>query len=83
MTMKSSTVNISFNDELLKQIDRVAQEESRSRSELIREAARGYIERRHRWGQIFDLGKTKVSKQRIVESDIESEISAYRREKKG
>jgi len=31
-----STVNISFNTDLLKQIDQVAQEESRSRSELIR-----------------------------------------------
>jgi metal-responsive CopG/Arc/MetJ family transcriptional regulator len=82
MTMKSSTVNISFNDELLKQIDRMAQEESRSRSELIREAARGYIERRHRWRQIFHLGKMKAARQGIVESDIESEIGAYRREKK-
>lgn len=81
--MKSSTVNISFNDELLKQIDKVAREESRSRSELIREAARGYIERRHLWKQVFNLGKTKVAKQGIVESDVESEIAAYRREKKG
>lgn len=80
--MKSSTVNISFNDELLKQIDRVAQEESRSRSELIREAARGYIERRYRWSRIFHSGKIKVARQRIIESDVESEIAAYRREKK-
>ena len=36
--MKSSTVNISFNDDLLEKIDKVAREESRSRSELIREA---------------------------------------------
>ncbi|MBM4323978.1 MAG: ribbon-helix-helix protein, CopG family [Deltaproteobacteria bacterium] len=80
--MKSSTVNISFNDDLLKQIDRVAEEESRSRSELIREAARGYIERRHRWRQIFHSGKMKTAEQGMVESDIESEIAAYRREKK-
>jgi CopG family transcriptional regulator/antitoxin EndoAI len=79
--MKSSTVNISFNDGLLKQIDQVAQEESRSRSELIREAARGYIERKRRWRQVFKLGKMKVAKQRIVESDIETEIGAYRKEK--
>jgi metal-responsive CopG/Arc/MetJ family transcriptional regulator len=81
--MKSSTVNISFNNELLKQIDQVAQEESRSRSELIREAARGYIERKRRWKQVFNLGKVKVTKQGIVESDIETEIAAYRREKRG
>ena len=79
--MKSSTVNISFNDDLLRKIDQVAREESRSRSELIREAARGYIERRRRWKQIFEFGKMNVAKKEIAESDIEAEISAYRREK--
>ncbi|NWF94150.1 MAG: ribbon-helix-helix protein, CopG family [Syntrophaceae bacterium] len=81
--MKSSTVNISFNEDLLKRIDQVAREESRSRSELIREAARGYIDRKRRWKQIFHLGKMKVTKQGLTESDIETEVAAYRREKKG
>ena len=80
--MKSSTVNISFSDDLLRRIDRVAREESRSRSELIREAARGYIERKRRWKQIFDFGKMNAAKRGIAESDIETEIAAYRREKK-
>ncbi len=80
--MKSSTVNISFNDDLLKKVDQVAREESRSRSELIREAARGYIERKGRWKEIFDFGKMKAAKKGIAESDIETEISAYRRGKK-
>ena len=53
--MKSSTVNISFNDELLAKIDKVAKQESRSRSELIREAARAYIERKNKWNKIFAL----------------------------
>ena len=79
--MKSSTVNISFSDDLLRNIDRVAREESRSRSELIREAARGYIERKRRWKQIFDFGKMNVARKGITESDIETEIAAYRREK--
>jgi metal-responsive CopG/Arc/MetJ family transcriptional regulator len=79
--MKSSTVNISFSDDLLKKIDQVAREESRSRSELIREAARGYIERKRRWKQIFDFGKMSAARNRIAESDVEAEIGAYRREK--
>ncbi len=80
--MKSSTVNISFSDDLLRKIDQVAQEESRSRSELIREAARGYIERKRRWKQIFNFGKMNAAKKGIAESDIAAEIAAYRREKK-
>jgi hypothetical protein len=40
--MAVSTVNISFQTDLLKQIDNIAQNEARTRSELIREAARLY-----------------------------------------
>jgi len=43
--MSTNTVNISFKKELLEQIDKIAREESRTRSELIREAARMYIEK--------------------------------------
>jgi CopG family transcriptional regulator / antitoxin EndoAI len=77
-----STVNISFNAKLLKEIDKVAQEESRSRSELIREAARTYIERKRRWTRIFEVG-TKIGKERGITTEIvDQEIAAYRREKR-
>jgi len=80
--MKSSTVNISFNDELLKKIDRVAQQESRSRSELIREAARAYIERKSRWEQIFAYSEKRTRIKKISQEDIAEEIADYRAEKK-
>ena len=75
------TVNISFNDDLLKQIDKVAGEESRSRSELIREAARSYIARKRRWNQIFQIGMKAASSKGLTEIDIETEIAAYRKSK--
>jgi metal-responsive CopG/Arc/MetJ family transcriptional regulator len=80
--MKSSTVNISFNDELLKKIDRVAQQESRSRSELIREAARAYIERKNRWEQIFAYSEKRTRTKRLSQEDIAEEIADYRAEKR-
>ena len=76
--MKSSTVNISFNDELLKKIDQLAQKESRSRSELIREAARAYIERRNRWNQFFAFSEKQARKKIVLEKDITEEIEKYR-----
>lgn len=76
--MKSSAVNISFNDELLQQIDQAAQQESRSRSEFIREAARSYIERKQRWNQIFAFSESQVKKQNIKKDDITNEINNYR-----
>ena len=39
----ATKVMVSFPDEFLVQVDRVAEEEQRSRSELIREALRFYI----------------------------------------
>jgi CopG family transcriptional regulator/antitoxin EndoAI len=73
-----STVNISFAQDLLKAIDKVAQQESRSRSELIREAARSYIERKRKWGDIFEAGRRTAIASRLTEADVDREITAYR-----
>ncbi len=73
-----STVNISFNPDLLRQIDEVAQEESRSRSELLREAARAYIERKRRWAQIFKIGAQTAKSRGITPEILEQEIRSYR-----
>lgn len=78
----SSTVNISFNRELLELIDQVAQSECRSRSELIREAARMYIERKEKWNQIFAYGETRANEENLKEEDILHEIKQNRLEKK-
>jgi CopG family transcriptional regulator / antitoxin EndoAI len=79
--MKTSTVNISFQTELLGLIDEVAREESRSRSELIREAARMYIGRKQRWKAIFAFGDRQAAQSAIREDDAEREIQAYRKAK--
>jgi metal-responsive CopG/Arc/MetJ family transcriptional regulator len=80
--MKTGTVNISFQEGLLKQIDETAREESRSRSELIREAARMYIERKKRWKSIFSFEEKQVKSLGLSEADVESEIRAYRQQKR-
>lgn len=80
--MNINTVNISFKKELLSMIDKVAAEESRSRSELIREAARMYIERRKKWNAIFSYADKKVRQLNLKEKNIESEINQYRVKKK-
>ena len=79
--MGSTTVNISFTKDLLKQIDAVAGQESRSRSELIREAARSYIERKKKWDQIFKVGAKLAESRGLSKEDIETEIESYRKEK--
>ena len=77
-----NTVNISFQTALLTMIDRAAKEEARSRSELIREAARSYIERKRRMQNLFDLGQHLTSTQGLTPQDVTDEIQAHRRGRK-
>jgi metal-responsive CopG/Arc/MetJ family transcriptional regulator len=80
--MSTKTVNISFQDSLLSEMDRVARSESRSRSELVREAVRMYIERRDRWNSIFALTKSRLGKLKVAEDDVLDEIQAYRKQRR-
>ena len=79
--MSNVTVNISFQDSLLRDIDRVARREARSRSEFLREAARAYIQRKGRWAGIFALGRKIAREKGLKPEDVSSEISAYRKSK--
>ena len=79
--MAVSTVNISFQDDLLLQIDQVAKKEARTRSELIREAARIYIEKKKKWESIFSYGQSLAEKYKFTENDVNEEIKKYRKEK--
>lgn len=72
------TVNISFSDNLLREIDDEARRESRSRSEFLREAARLYVRRQRQWDDIFALGDSITNTQGLTEADIKLEISRSR-----
>jgi CopG family transcriptional regulator/antitoxin EndoAI len=77
----ATTVNISFQENLLADIDRLAKKERRSRSELLREAARLYIERKNRWDKIFATGQDIARDKGLSEEDVAEEIQAYRKSK--
>jgi len=79
--MNTTTVNISFQSRLLKDIDKMAHTESRSRSELLREAARLYIDRKRRWDSLFKFGRAFATSNELKESDVESEIRSHRKQK--
>lgn len=81
--MSNVTVNISFQDSLLQDIDRVARAEARSRSELLREAARVYIQRKERWTGVFRMGAKVVRARSITPADVAAEITSHRKSKTG
>ena len=80
--MNNVTLNISLRKDLLSDIDREARSESRSRSELIREAARLYIDKKRRWNDIFRFGREQAERLKLAEDDVEYEVRRVRKERK-
>lgn len=79
--MSTKTVNISFDDGFLAEIDAEAKKESRSRSELLREAVRQYVERQQRWEKLFQFGDIVRDSQGLSEKDVGAEIAKVRARK--
>lgn len=77
--MSTVTFNLSFQDTLMREVDALAKRESRSRSELLREAARLYIQRQQRWESAFALGDAVVREAGLEPDDVAKEIRATRK----
>lgn len=80
--MGNVTVNVSFQDSLLADIDAEAKRESRSRSEFLREAARLYVRRQRQWADVFALGDRQTARLGLTEALAEKEVRAVRRRKR-
>jgi len=77
--VKTVTVNIALPKPLLDRIDRTARSESRTRSELVREASRQYIARKERWKAIFRFGRRQAKRLGLKEGDVAAAVAAVRR----
>ena len=69
----SRTFTISLPPELAAEVDRLAMEEHRSRSELFREAFRRYVNSQRRWERILQLGPQAAA---VAGLDNEEAINA-------
>ncbi|MGL4941929.1 MAG: CopG family ribbon-helix-helix protein [Thermoguttaceae bacterium] len=79
--MSTTTVNVAFQQNLLREIDAVADREARSRSELIREATRVYVDDRKNWQELLNYGHARGQELQITDAEIMAEIKAVRRGK--
>ena len=76
------TVTISITPELAEQIDRLAGEEGRTRSEFFREAARQYLERRRRLDELFEYGAAFAKSRGLTEDDVLEAVMEDRRKQR-
>ena len=75
----TDTVTISLPPELAGEVDRLARQEGRTRSELFREAFRQYAERRRRWDQLFAYGEARAAAGSLTEEGIAVAVRRRRR----
>jgi metal-responsive CopG/Arc/MetJ family transcriptional regulator len=73
----SKLVTISLLPELLEEVEKLAKEEKRTRSEFFREAIRRYIEDK-KWERIYRYGRLKAQEQGLAEAEVERLVDEYR-----
>ena len=79
--MKTRTLNISLPDGLIKALDRRAEAETRSRSEVIRAAALSYLQWWEEWRKLQTYGRKQAKKRKIRPHAVERLIDQLRSER--
>ena len=78
MGRTTKTISLSVPPEMAEKIKELMKKEGRTRSELIREALRRYVEEQE-WKEIYRYGEMKAREKRITEDQIEDIIDARRK----
>lgn len=79
--MKTKIINISIPNQLLSDVDQVAKNEYRTRSELFREAVRSYILARKELSDLYVYGSNQAKTQKITPKNLNHEILNFRKNK--
>lgn len=75
------TLSVTLPPDMLKRAQSIAKKESRTMSELIREALRHY-ERRSWWDDVNSYGQSKAARQGIREQDVDRLVHELRAAKR-
>lgn len=82
MPRTTKTITISLPPEMLEQVERLMKEEGRTKSELLREALRRYVEERE-WERLYRVIETTAKEKGITsEEQINELIHARRRQRR-
>ncbi|SPF45322.1 conserved hypothetical protein [Candidatus Sulfotelmatobacter kueseliae] len=78
----TKTLSVTLPPEMLKRAQSIAKKESRTLSELIREALRRY-EQRSWWDKVNTYGRATAERQGIREADVDRLVHEIRASKRG
>jgi predicted transcriptional regulator len=79
--MAGATINLTLDDDFVKQIDRIADNESLTRTDLIYNSIKMFINRKQRLQELYKYGESIASKNNLTEEDVMDEIKKYRKNK--
>jgi predicted transcriptional regulator len=79
--MAFATINLAFDDDLVRQIDYFANNESLTRTDLIYNSVKMYINRKQRLQELYAYGESVAAKNDFTENDVMEEIKTYRKNK--
>ena len=79
MFRNSKPFSISIMPDFLREVEKVAKEENRTKSELVREALRRYIAERQ-WRSLQNYGIKRAKKLGLKEADVQRLVDEYRTE---
>lgn len=81
MVRGTKIVNLSLPPEVFEEVERMAREENKSRSEVLREALRQYTRTQKLWRQIYRWGEESARELHIgSEADVDKLVHGFRRE---
>ena len=78
MARVTKTVTLSLPPEMDKKISALMKKEGRTRSELLREALRRYMEEQE-WKGTLRYGRMRAKEKGITEDQVEDIVDAYRK----
>jgi metal-responsive CopG/Arc/MetJ family transcriptional regulator len=78
MPRSTRTITISLPPETLEQIERITKEEGRTRSELLQEAVRRYVEE-WEWQRLYRVAEAKSREKGIASEEQVNELIHARR----
>jgi predicted transcriptional regulator len=79
--MAVATINLAFDDDMMRQIDYFADNESLSRTDLIYNSVKMYISRKQRLQELYAYGESIAAKSTFTEDDVMKEIKNHRKNK--
>jgi predicted transcriptional regulator len=79
--MAAVTINLTFEEALLERIDIIAEDESRTRADIIHDSIKMYIDRKQKLRELFAYGESIASENSFTEDDVTEEIKNYRQRK--